>query len=1299
MSVTDEGTHKTGSAGPANALTWAGFTKASRWLAEGIAGCRDLNMHLKKRAEINEEYARAMLKLHAAGSSLDLAGDATLSPLSSTMSDGKLGGSVGRLWVELEASAGAQAQAHLALAVGIKEKICGPAKALIKEMEDRLKQYNVEYAKAESELSASLAALTKARNHFHRTHKEAEAARASLEGAMKDTPDSSRTQKRDRRASRAISDSQSQEVDYLRQLKESNAVFANVYKNVFPALSANLENLEIARIQFMRNQAHKFAQLMAEVPTSLTERVSSLQTAIKNVSAQNDVASFTSKKGTFQWTTFEFEPAPILFDVDAAPHHEEAQPPPAQAQAQTQQTERPTDKARKKILPNPSKFFSLRNPSSSSLPINKPPATGAQPSPTSPAAAPPVVPMKQFGTAPQKIMETQQRAYPELELPYMLIILGEHMLVNRAFECEGIFRVQASAPEVRAVQQELDTGKFTALESVTNVHLLASLMKKFLREMPDPLIPDSLYDRCIATRQATEAYDILEQVPSLNRKIIMFLLQFLQIFIDPEKVEKSRMNADNLAMVFAPSFVRCPSTDLGLVISLVHKEKDFVRLLIENYQTYGTPSTPSTPTTPTTRLLDSALSKVSSANMLATPEASPAQHRKSMGLPSSPSSSLSPASASPSSSTPLGRMHSNVPFSYLPASTSLSKPLRPGTQPPPRPPRSPSSYKKFDSADIPVGDAPSSPSKDLSVHIPAQEGPDATVVADPFRETLKNLMVRRAGEKEMIWVREDLVRRMAGDEAQHPQADNHLQRTASGITALMQLDLESQLPSITPTLDTVLENTPVSRDEVTAGLDALLSIPSPSFLVDAPSPPLNLPNTPQSLLRAPSKPPPRPPRNSLVPLAQSSLSEFANSSPTLAPQPGLSVLPPVPVPISPTPFQSSPMTLTLPQLGDPSTSLPLGQPVVPGVPTAPPTPSLAALERDYRKLKDDLLKEIVFIVQQINYTHNYSYTIEISKEVRDIKRALDQCLYRLSVEQPQMRGLLTVSGPQDRPTLPRIAVASPPSSRDSALFETLGSTNIGSYSAGLVSALNEGIGPGIIIKDMTGTPVDNEELYTRLGKLRDVLGISIDKIVDQIYILESIVIGSVNKSRFPPGQETILLLTGEQKARVSRKISGGIALGLGEQALQIIDQMIRALNDIIVTQKDDVGRNKKEAAILSHAIAVKGVSLKERWQTLDVAQCVQDAKSIVGTKKDLEHFFSVMNIPFAPVPTYTPKAAGENEGDKLQSVRDALFESVDSMQARVATLVGSLEGANPERGGAVLEKLMQVYRALKALLA
>ncbi len=53
-----------------------------------------------------------------------------------------------------------------------------------------------------------------------------------------------------------------------------------------------------------------------------------------------------------------------------------------------------------------------------------------------------------------------------------------------------------------------------------------------------------------------------------------------QQFITPENIEATKMGLDNIAMVWAPNFLRCPSDDHTLIFQNTRKEMAFLRVLL-----------------------------------------------------------------------------------------------------------------------------------------------------------------------------------------------------------------------------------------------------------------------------------------------------------------------------------------------------------------------------------------------------------------------------------------------------------------------------------------------------------------------------------------------------------------------------------------------------------------------------------------------------------------------------------------------------------------------------------------------
>jgi len=62
-------------------------------------------------------------------------------------------------------------------------------------------------------------------------------------------------------------------------------------------------------------------------------------------------------------------------------------------------------------------------------------------------------------------------------------------------------------------------------------HVPASLLKLWYRELSEPIVPFSFYERCIqAFASADEACATVHLLPELNRLSLIYLIHFLQVY-------------------------------------------------------------------------------------------------------------------------------------------------------------------------------------------------------------------------------------------------------------------------------------------------------------------------------------------------------------------------------------------------------------------------------------------------------------------------------------------------------------------------------------------------------------------------------------------------------------------------------------------------------------------------------------------------------------------------------------------------------------------------------------------------
>ncbi|KAI8091737.1 Rho GTPase activation protein, partial [Thamnidium elegans] len=184
-----------------------------------------------------------------------------------------------------------------------------------------------------------------------------------------------------------------------------------------------------------------------------------------------------------------------------------------------------------------------------------------------------------FGESLDVIMD-QQKEDTLLKIPKIVTFLTNAVHELNGQSSEGIFRVPGDADAVTELRIRIENGNYDST-GIDDPNVPASLLKYWLRDLSEPLIPSYLYDECIAhAHDKQKSIAIIHSLPEINRRIVLYMIRFLQDFADPKVIELTLMNIFNLAMVFAPNFLRCPSVNLTTIFENSKYEQIFLKTLI-----------------------------------------------------------------------------------------------------------------------------------------------------------------------------------------------------------------------------------------------------------------------------------------------------------------------------------------------------------------------------------------------------------------------------------------------------------------------------------------------------------------------------------------------------------------------------------------------------------------------------------------------------------------------------------------------------------------------------------------------
>ncbi|KAG8434909.1 hypothetical protein GDO86_013031 [Hymenochirus boettgeri] len=165
---------------------------------------------------------------------------------------------------------------------------------------------------------------------------------------------------------------------------------------------------------------------------------------------------------------------------------------------------------------------------------------------------------------------------------------------------EGLFRLPGQATLVRELQEAFDCGDKPLFDKNTDVHTVASLLKLYLRELPEPVIPFSRYENflgCahILARDQEEGTQELSRLVKCLPPANYILLKYICSFLDEVQSYSStnKMSVQNLATVFAPNILRPKLPDPIALIEGASLIQHLMTVLIHENQRIFQPSDPS----------------------------------------------------------------------------------------------------------------------------------------------------------------------------------------------------------------------------------------------------------------------------------------------------------------------------------------------------------------------------------------------------------------------------------------------------------------------------------------------------------------------------------------------------------------------------------------------------------------------------------------------------------------------------------------------------------------------------------
>lgn len=197
------------------------------------------------------------------------------------------------------------------------------------------------------------------------------------------------------------------------------------------------------------------------------------------------------------------------------------------------------------------------------------------------------------------------RDFPE-EVPFVVTRCTAE-IEHRALGLQGIYRVSGSRVRVERLCQAFENGRALVELSGNSPHDITSVLKRFLQELTDPVVPFHFYDAFISLAKTLHAdpgddpgtpspspeiirslKTLLVQLPDSNYSTLRHLVAHL--FRVAARFKENKMSANNLGIVFGPTLLRPPdgpgATSASPVACLLDSghQAQLVEFLIVHYE-------------------------------------------------------------------------------------------------------------------------------------------------------------------------------------------------------------------------------------------------------------------------------------------------------------------------------------------------------------------------------------------------------------------------------------------------------------------------------------------------------------------------------------------------------------------------------------------------------------------------------------------------------------------------------------------------------------------------------------------
>ncbi|KAM7078232.1 rho GTPase-activating protein 25 isoform 5-T5 [Molossus nigricans] len=194
-----------------------------------------------------------------------------------------------------------------------------------------------------------------------------------------------------------------------------------------------------------------------------------------------------------------------------------------------------------------------------------------------------------FGQRLDETVAYEQKFGPHL-VPILIEKCAEFILEHGLNE-EGIFRLPGQDNLVKQLRDAFDAGERPSFDRDTDVHTVASLLKLYLRDLPEPVVPWKQYEGFLLCGQLMNADEAKAQqelkkqlsiLPRENYSLLSYICRFLHEIQLNCAVNK--MSVDNLATVIGVNLIRSKVEDPAVIMRGTPQTQRVMTMMIRDHE-------------------------------------------------------------------------------------------------------------------------------------------------------------------------------------------------------------------------------------------------------------------------------------------------------------------------------------------------------------------------------------------------------------------------------------------------------------------------------------------------------------------------------------------------------------------------------------------------------------------------------------------------------------------------------------------------------------------------------------------